>query len=316
MLTYIIRRILIAIPVLFGITIINFVIINLAPGNPVDMYMSPDTPPELLELRKEQLGLNDPLFVQYFKWLGQLLSGNLGYSFSTNEAVGSIIGERLGQTMLLGFCALLLGLLIALPIGIMSAVKQNSKFDYLMTGLSFVGTSIPQFFLGLLCIYIFAVNLGWLPVGGTETLGGSSGIGDRILHIVLPAIALAVGIAGRKVRYIRASMLDVLKQDYLRTARAKGVKEFFVTNKHALRNALIPVITVVGMEIPLLFGGAVIVEQLFQWPGIGQLTIQSIMSRDYSTIMGLNLVTAVIVLSANLLTDIFYSVADPRIKYN
>jgi peptide/nickel transport system permease protein len=316
MLTYIIRRILIAIPVLFGITIINFVIINLAPGNPVDMYMSPDTPPELLELRKEQLGLNDPLFVQYFKWLGQLLSGNLGYSFSTNEAVGSIIGERLGQTMLLGFCALLLGLLIALPIGIMSAVKQNSKFDYLMTGLSFVGTSIPQFFLGLLCIYIFAVTLGWLPVGGTETLGGNGGIGDRILHIVLPAIALAVGIAGRKVRYIRASMLDVLKQDYLRTARAKGVKEFFVTNKHALRNALIPVITVVGMEIPLLFGGAVIVEQLFQWPGIGQLTIQSIMSRDYSTIMGLNLVTAVIVLSANLLTDIFYSVADPRIKYN
>jgi peptide/nickel transport system permease protein len=316
MLTYIIRRILIAIPVLFGITIINFVIINLAPGNPVDMYMSPDTPPELLELRKEQLGLNDPLFVQYFKWLGQLLSGNLGYSFSTNEAVGSIIGERLGQTMLLGFCALLLGLLIALPIGIMSAVRQNSKFDYLMTGLSFVGTSIPQFFLGLLCIYIFAVTLGWLPVGGTETLGGNGGIGDRILHIVLPAIALAVGIAGRKVRYIRASMLDVLKQDYLRTARAKGVKEFFVTNKHALRNALIPVITVVGMEIPLLFGGAVIVEQLFQWPGIGQLTIQSIMSRDYSTIMGLNLVTAVIVLSANLLTDIFYSVADPRIKYN
>ncbi|GLX69709.1 ABC transporter permease [Paenibacillus glycanilyticus] len=316
MLTYVIRRILIAIPVLLGITIINFVIINLAPGNPVDMYMTPDTPPELLELRKEQLGLNDPIIVQYIKWLGQLLSGNLGYSFSTSESVGSIIGERLGQTMLLGFCALLLGLLIALPIGIMSAVKQNSKFDYVMTGLSFVGTSIPQFFLGLVCIYIFAVNLGWLPVGGTETLGGGGGIGDRILHIVLPAVALAVGIAGRKVRYIRASMLDVLKQDYLRTARAKGVREFFVTNKHALRNALIPVITVVGMEIPLLFGGAVIVEQLFQWPGIGQLTIQSIMSRDYSTIMGLNLVAAIIVLSANLLTDIFYSVADPRIKYH
>jgi len=316
MLTYVIRRVLIAIPVLFGITIMNFVIINLAPGNPVDMYMTPDTPPELLELRKEQLGLNDPIIVQYFKWLGQLLSGNLGYSFSTSESVGSLIGERLGQTMLLGIAALILGLLIALPIGIMSAVKQNSKFDYLMTGLSFVGTSIPQFFLGLLCIYIFAVQLGWLPVGGTETLGGGGGLGDRLWHMVLPSIALAVGIAGRKVRYIRASMLDVLKQDYLRTARAKGLKEFIVTNKHALRNALIPVITVVGMEIPMLFGGAVIVEQLFQWPGIGQLTIQSILSRDYSTIMGLNLVAAIVVLGANLLTDIFYSVADPRIKYH
>ncbi|MBB6634805.1 ABC transporter permease [Cohnella thailandensis] len=316
MLTYVIRRVLIAIPVLFGITIMNFVIINLAPGNPVDMYMTPDTPPELLELRKEQLGLNDPIIVQYFKWLGQLLSGNLGYSFSTSESVGSLIGERLGQTMLLGIAALILGLLIALPIGIMSAVKQNSKFDYLMTGLSFVGTSIPQFFLGLLCIYIFAVQLGWLPVGGTETLGGGGGLGDRLWHMVLPSIALAVGIAGRKVRYIRASMLDVLKQDYLRTARAKGLKEFIVTNKHALRNALIPVITVVGMEIPMLFGGAVIVEQLFQWPGIGQLTIQSILSRDYSTIMGLNLVAAIVVLGANLLTDVFYSVADPRIKYH
>ncbi|MBE7680589.1 MULTISPECIES: ABC transporter permease [Paenibacillus] len=315
MFTYVIRRILIAVPVLFGITIINFVIINLAPGNPIDMYMTPDTPPELLELRKEQLGLNDPIIVQYFKWLGQLLVGNLGYSFSTSESVVSLIGERLGQTVLLGICALIIGLLIALPIGIMSAVRQNSKFDYLMTGLSFVGTSIPQFFLGLLCIYIFAVQLGWLPVGGTEDLGGGGGLADRIRHLVLPSIALAVGIAGRKVRYIRASMLDVLKQDYLRTARAKGLKEFYVTNKHALRNALIPIITVVGMEIPMLFGGAVIVEQLFQWPGIGQLTIQSIMSRDYSTIMGLNLVAAMIVLAANLLTDIFYSVADPRIQY-
>ena len=315
MFTYVIRRILIAIPVLFGITIINFVIINLAPGNPIDMYMTPDTPPELLELRKEQLGLNDPIIVQYFKWLGQLLVGNLGYSFSTSESVVSLIGERLGQTVLLSICALIIGLLIALPIGIMSAVRQNSKFDYLMTGLSFVGTSIPQFFLGLLCIYIFAVQLGWLPVGGTEDLGGGGGLADRIRHLVLPSIALAVGIAGRKVRYIRASMLDVLKQDYLRTARAKGLKEFYVTNKHALRNALIPIITVVGMEIPMLFGGAVIVEQLFQWPGIGQLTIQSIMSRDYSTIMGLNLVAAMIVLAANLLTDIFYSVADPRIQY-
>lgn len=315
MIPYIIRRLLIAIPVLFGVMVVNFIIINMAPGNPVDMYVDPNSSPELLEMRKEQLGLNDPLYIQFFHWLGNLAQGNLGYSFSTYEPVSKMIFERLGPTFELMGLALLVGLIIALPIGILSAVKQYSKLDYLATGTSFFGISIPHFFLGLGLIYIFAVQLQVLPAGGMSTLGSKDNFLDKVKHLILPVIVLAVGISGQYVRYVRASLLEVLGQDYLRTARAKGLKEFVVTNKHALKNALIPIITIIGMEIPFLLGGAVITEQIFQWPGMGQLTIQSIMSRDYPTLMALNLLTAFMVLFANLLTDIVYSFVDPRIKY-
>ncbi|MEC0228937.1 ABC transporter permease [Paenibacillus alba] len=316
MLHYIIRRVLIAIPVLFGITVINFFIIKLAPGNPVDMFIDPNTPKELLEMRKNLLGLNDPLLLQYVKWLFNLLHGQLGYSFSSYAPVTKMIGQCIGPTLLLSSSALLFAILIALPIGIVSAVKQNTKFDYLMTGLSFIGTSIPQFFLGLGLIYMVAVQLKWLPTGGMTTLGGTGGVWDYVRHLILPVFVLGVVIAGKKVRYVRASMLDVMKQDYLRTAVSKGLHPFWVTNKHALRNALLPIITVIAMEIPLLLGGSILIEQIFQWPGIGQLTMQSILSRDYPTLMGLNLVAALIVLVTNLLADLLYSAADPRINYN
>ncbi|MFF2910764.1 ABC transporter permease [Paenibacillus sp. NPDC057934] len=315
MFQYIIRRILIAIPVLLGITVLNYFIIKLAPGNPVDMFIDPNTPKEVLELRKEILGLNDPVILQYFKWLLNLLHGQLGYSFSSYAPVTKIIGERIGPTLLLASAALIFGMLIAIPVGILSAVKQNTKFDYIMTGLSFIGTSIPQFFLGLGLIYVFAVQLKWFPTGGMATLGGAGGFWDRLSHMILPVFVLGIVIAGKKVRYVRASMLDVMNMDYLRTANSKGLHPFIVTNKHALRNALLPIITVVGMEIPLLLGGSILIEQIFQWPGIGQLTIQSILSRDYPILMGLNLVAALIVLTTNLLTDLLYAVADPRIKY-
>ncbi|WP_179301811.1 ABC transporter permease [Neobacillus jeddahensis] len=315
MVPYIIRRLFIAIPVLFGVTIVNFIIINMAPGNPVDMYIDPNTSQEQLNLRKEQLGLNDPLWLQFIHWLSNLMHGNLGFSFSTYEPVTKIILERIGPTFELMLLALLVGLLIALPIGIISAVKQYSKLDYFTTGISFFGISIPHFFLGLGLIYFFAVKLQILPAGGRSTLGSEGDFLDKVKHLILPVLVLAVGIAGQYVRYIRASLLEVLGQDYLRTARAKGLKEFVVTNKHALKNALIPIITIIGLEIPLLLGGAVITEQVFQWPGMGQLTIQSIMSRDYPTLMALNLLTAFMVLFANLLTDIVYSFVDPRIKY-
>jgi peptide/nickel transport system permease protein len=316
MFTYILRRIFIIIPVLIGITIINFIIINLAPGSPIDMYLDPNATAESIAAEEEALGLNDPLYVQYFRWLGLILQGDLGYSMSSFEPVSHLIGERIMPTVTLGIASIVVALIIAIPMGVISAVKQNSKFDYLVTGFSFLGISIPNFFLGLALIYVFAVNLNLLPTGGMTTLGGDDGFWGRTLHIILPTIVLATAIAGRKVRYIRASMLDVLNQDYLRTARAKGVHEFWVTNKHALRNALIPIITIVALEIPLLFGGAIITEQIFQWPGIGQLTLQSILSRDYPTIMAINLIAAVVVLFCNLLTDILYSIADPRIKYN
>jgi peptide/nickel transport system permease protein len=316
MFQYIIRRILIAIPVLFGVTIFNFFIINLAPGNPVDMYVSPDATAEDIEIKKEALGLNDPIHIQYLHWLENLFKGDFGFSYSSYEPVTNMIFERIGPTLILMGASLIIAYLIAIPIGIISATKQYSWVDYLTTTFSFLGVSIPHFFMGLGGIYIFAIIFQILPTGGMNTLGGNSGFIDTVLHILMPAIVLGTGIAGSMVRYVRSSMLEVLGQDYLRTARAKGLGEFIVTNKHALRNALIPIITIIGMDIPLLIGGAVVTEQIFQWPGLGQLTIQSIGSRDYSVLMAINLMAAFAVLFSNLLTDILYSVADPRIKYN
>jgi peptide/nickel transport system permease protein len=313
---YIIRRLLIAVPVLVGVTIFTFIIINLAPGNPVEMQLNPFATEADLEIKKEALGLNDPIYIQYFHWLGSLLKGDFGYSFSTYEPVADMISNRIWPTILLMGAALLIAYIIAIPIGILSATKQYSWIDYLTTSVSFLGISVPNFFLGLGAIYLFAITFRVFPTGGMNTLGGTGGFGDILMHMVLPAMVLGTAIAGNVVRYVRSSMLEVLDQDYLRTARAKGLREFVVTNKHALRNALIPIITVIGLEIPLLIGGAVITEQIFQWPGLGQLTIQSIGSRDYPTLMALNLMAALAVLFSNLLTDILYSVADPRIKYN
>ncbi|WP_240417262.1 ABC transporter permease [Paenibacillus periandrae] len=315
MFSYIIRRLLIALPVLFGVTIVNFLIINMAPGSPVDLMIDPSISAADILAKKEALGLNDPLYIQYYRWMVNLLQGNLGYSFSSYQPVAQLISERIGPTALLMGLSIVVGLLIALPLGILSAIKQHSKLDYMATGASFIGISVPNFFMALGLIYVFSLQLKILPSGGMVTLGVTGGIGDRLLHLVLPVMVLGITFAGKKMRYVRSSVLEILGQDYLRTARAKGLHEFMVINKHALRNALIPIITVVGLEIPLLFGGAVITEQIFSWPGIGQLTMTSIMSRDYPTLMGLNLMAAIMVLVANLATDIVYSVVDPRIKY-
>ncbi|RIX59587.1 ABC transporter permease [Paenibacillus nanensis] len=313
--TYIVRRLFIAVPVFFGITVLSFLIMNLAPGNPVDMLINPNIPKELLELKRERLGLNDPLYAQYANWLSGVLQGDLGYSFSSYAPVSRLIGERIGPTLLLAAASLLFGLLIAIPVGVISAVKRNSKLDYFLTGITFLGISIPPFFLGLGLIYVAGIQLKWLPTGGMTTLGGDGGAGDVLLHMILPVTVVGAAIAGKKVRYVRASVLEVLGQDYLRTARAKGLRELAVTNKHALRNALIPVIAVVGAEIPLLLGGSIVIEQVFQWPGIGQLTMEAILSRDYPILMGLNLIAACVVLLTNLLTDVLYAAADPRITY-
>lgn len=316
MFPYIIRRLLIAIPVLLGVTVFSFLIVNLAPGNPVEMFVNPDISQADIELKKEALGLNDPIYVQYFRWLGNLVQGDFGFSYSTYEPVLSMVAQRIGPTLLLMGTALLVAYLFAIPIGVLSATRQYSWLDYLSTSASFLGISIPHFFLGLGFIYIFAVQLHVLPTGGMNTLGSDEGFADTFKHLILPALVLAAGIAGRMVRYVRSSMLDILGQDYLRTARSKGLREFFVINKHAFRNALIPIITVIGIDVSVLIGGAVVTEQIFQWPGLGQLTIQSIGSRDYPTLMAINFLAAIAVLTSNLLADIFYSVADPRIKYD
>lgn len=316
MYNYIARRILIAIPIVLGITLFNFMVINLAPGSPLDLMIDPKLTADVIAVKKHAMGLDAPVYQQYVTWLGNLLQGNLGYSLTSFRPVSQMIGERVVPTLLLMGTSLALGLLIAVPIGVLSATKQYSWLDYVTTGGAFLGISIPNFFLGLGLIYVFSISLKLLPSSGMVTLGSDGGIKDIAAHMILPCSVLTVNIVGRLVRYVRAAMLDTLEQDYLRTATAKGVHKFQRIWVHGFRNALLPVITVIGLEIPTLLGGAVVTEQIFGWPGIGRLTMDSILTRDYPTLMGLNLIAAVMVLAANLFTDIMYAAADPRIKYH
>ena len=312
---YLIRRLLIGIPVLLGVTVINFFIINLAPGSPADLYLSPTSTPEDVARAEAELGLDRPVFVQYFHWLSQLFHGDLGVSFQNREPVTQLIGDRIGPTLLLMGASLIVAYLIAIPIGIFAARKKNTAADYGVVGMSFLGISVPHFFLGLALIYVFALVLGWFPTGGMFTLGRGGGFTDRVEHLILPVAVLATATAANMVRYVRSSMIDAFGQDYIRTAKAKGLGTSTITNKHALRNALIPLVTVVGIDLSTLIGGAIVTEQIFQWPGIGLLTIQSIGSRDYAVLMGINLIAAISVFAANLLTDVAYAVVDPRIAY-
>lgn len=310
---YILKRILIAIPVLIGITLIDYAIMCLA-GSPLEMLKGPRISDAALQAKEIAAGLDKPLIVQYFVWLWQLLQGNLGYSMKSYEPVSAMIGSHIGPTLLLMGASLILSLLIAVPAGIYSAVKQYSKGDYAVVTASFIGSSIPSFFLALILIYIFTVKLGVLPSSGMNTLGMDGSVADTIRHMVLPVTVLAVSLAGSNIRYIRSSFLEILQQDYLRTARAKGIGYKRVIWKHAMRNALLPIVTVIGMQIPMLFGGAVIIEQVFSWPGLGLMTMTAIMGRDYPVIMGVCLLSAVVVLISNLITDILYALVDPTIQ--
>lgn len=312
---YILKRILIAIPVLIGITLIDYAIMCLA-GSPLEMLKGPRISDAALQAKEIAAGLDKPLIVQYFVWLWQLLQGNLGYSMKSYEPVSAMIGSHIGPTLLLMGASLALSLLIAVPAGIYSAVKQYSKGDYAVVTASFIGSSIPSFFLALILIYIFTVKLGILPSGGMNTLGMDGSVADTIRHMVLPVTVLAVSLAGSNIRYIRSSFLEILQQDYLRTARAKGIGYKRVIWKYAMRNALLPIVTVIGMQIPMLFGGAVIIEQVFSWPGLGLMTMTAIMGRDYPVIMGVCLLSAVVVLVSNLITDILYALVDPTIQLN
>lgn len=311
---YIVQRLLIAIPVLFGVTIVAFFIMTLAPGDAVDMLISPGLSAEDIALKKKSLGLDQPVIVQYVRWLQEMLRGNLGYSFTNRQPVTERIFDRFGATFTLAMTAMLISYIIAIPIGILSAVRQYSVLDYSATVFSFLGVSIPSFFFGLLMIYFFSLKLDLFPTGGMQSIGKEFSLADRISHLVLPTIVLSLQNTGVVMRYTRSSMLDVIRQDYVRTARGKGLQERLVLIRHALRNALIPVITLVGLQVPFLLSGAIITEQIFNWPGMGRLTVEAINQRDYPTIMGLNLLIAVMVVIGNLLADIFYGVADPRIR--
>jgi len=314
MLKYLIRRILSAIPVLFGITIIDYVIMSLA-GNPLSMIQTAKVTKAAVEAKKAALGLDQPVYMQYLTWLKNLLHGNMGYSLQSYEPVSKIIGSHIAPTLLLMGVSLLIGFAIAIVFGVYAAVHKNEKTDYAIVTVSFLGISIPNFFLALILIYIFTIRLHILPSSGMTTQGTGANVSDTIVHMIMPVIVLSSYIAGSNIRYVRSSVLEILQKEYLITAKAKGIGQRKMILVHALKNALIPIITVLGMQIPVLFGGAVIVEQIFGWPGLGLITMNAILQRDYPVIMGVCLMTAIVVLAANLITDLIYALVDPTIQY-
>lgn len=312
---YILKRILIMIPVLLLVTIFCFGIVQLAPGDPADLYADPNATVEQIALTREKLGLDQPVPVQYVKWLGNTLQGDLGFSFNSRLAVTKILTPKIVSTLQLLLGVVIVSYGIGIPLGIACAKRKNKLFDVLTTSLSFMGISIPNFFIGLLLIYVFSLQLRWLPTSGKMTLGGGGGLLDLLRHMVMPVVVLSIFYCSNMTRYVRATMIGINSENYMRTAIAKGLPESEVLRKHGLRNALIPVITIIGGDIPKLIGGAVITETIFAWPGIGMLMITSINARDYPVIMAINLLCAFAVLICNLLVDIFYAVADPRIRY-
>jgi peptide/nickel transport system permease protein len=315
MLHYLIRRLVMTIPILLGISVISFAIMYVAPGQPAVLDLDPSISVEARSRQIEALGLNAPAHVQYGRWLGSVVTGDLGTSFTRRMPVADMILERLPNTLLLMMAAALLAITVAIPIGVLSARKPYTPLDYSVTFGSFLGLATPNFWLGLMLIMLFSVHLGWTPVGGVATLGGDFSILDRLHHLILPAIVLAAADLAGLVRYTRSSMLEVLQQDYIRTARAKGLSERTVVYRHGLRNGLIPIVTIIGLMLPTFVGGAVIVESLFSWPGIGKMFIDAVFERDYPVIMGITMLGAVLTVLGNLLADICYAALDPRIEY-
>jgi len=319
---YVIRRLIGIPPLLVGITLIVFAIVHLTPGGPLDdLKLNPEIKPSDIAAIEETLGLHRPLYQQYTGWVSQLARGNFGISLKTYRPVRTLIAQRVGNTLMLTASALFFSLVVAIPIGVLSALKRNTIFDYVATISATFGDSIPSFWLGLMLILFFAVQfktwgLPWLPSGGTQTLPNGGDLLDRAKHLILPVITLSTVQIALWVRYIRAQMLEVLNQDYVRTARAKGMSETTVQMRHAFRNAVLPLVTLVGLSIPNLFGGAVVIESVFGWPGIGSLLIESAKNRDYTVVMGLTVFLSTIVVFANLLTDLCYGVADPRVQYS
>jgi peptide/nickel transport system permease protein len=297
---YIIRRLLQLIPLLIGITLITFFVMHLAPGDPTSLFTDPNVKPEELARIRVNWGLDKPVAVQYLMWLKNAAVFNFGYSYISGRPVVEEIFERLPATLLLTSISFLLILLISIPVGVISAVRKGSVFDNLFTIISFVFMSMPTFWLALIFMLVFSLKLEWVPPFG---------------NIVLPCAVMVIsGLAGI-TRYQRASMLEVLGQEYIKVARAKGLPENVVIFKHALRNSLIPIVTLLGLSIPDLFGGAFIIETIFAWPGMGRLGVSAVFSRNYPVIMGITLFTSILIVLCNLLADIGYAIVDPRIRY-
>ena len=321
---YVIRRLIVIIPTFLLITVIIFSLIHLAPGDPIDIiFRGPHggLGADVREAMKIELGLDQPIYVQYIAWLSKIFQGNLGYSYINKMSVSNLIAVKIPLTLELMLTAEILSIVVAIVLGVIAAVKHHSLYDAACSVGALAGYSIPDFWLALMMMLIFSRWLLWLPSSGHQTVGvvfatPFDALFDHMKFLILPAVALVVGYTAYLFRMVRSAMLEVLTQDYIMTARSKGVKEWVVIYKHALRNALLPVITYVGYSVGFLLSGAAVIEEIFEWNGLGQLMVDSTTVRDYPTLLGLSIVIAIMVLIANLCADIAYATIDPRIRYD
>lgn len=317
MLKYLVRRILISIPVLISITVIIFVLTEIAPGDVADYFVSPEIEmsPAQMDALRARFGLDQPPPIRYLNWVGNLLQGDLGYRFTDGRPVSEVIGRRFGASMLLMGTALAIGIAVGVPLGVFTGLRQYSFWDFSLTGISFLGISTPAFVTGILALMIFSIQLGWFPSGGMRPVDREPTFLDTIHHLILPSLVLSLNYIATFMRYMRFSMLEVIRSDYISTAKAKGLYERRITWRHTVPNAILPVITVIGLSIPTLVVGAVFTETIFSWPGMGTLYLDAVLGRDVPLLMGINLVIALFVLTANILTDVAYAIVDPRIRY-
>ncbi|MFZ2096953.1 MAG: ABC transporter permease [Anaerolineales bacterium] len=321
---YALRRVLQAIPIMFILSVLLFAMVRAAPGGPLSTaYRNPNVTKEQIEILKKQLGLDKPLPVQYVNWLRDMLRGDMGDSIKFRRPVSEMIAERIPNTLILVGVSFLVTLIIALPVGILSARKPYSFFDYTATTLTFIGQSVPVYWLGLALILVFYVAIvnpstgkPLFPAGGMRTIGGDNNLLDLAWHLVLPVTALSASWAAWYSRFLRSSLMDVLHEDYIRTARAKGASDRVVYYKHALRNAVLPLVTLIGLDLPSLFAGALFIETIFSWPGMGRLFWDAARGRDYPVLLAVVMIDAIIIIFCNILADLFYGILDPRVKYD
>ena len=314
MFRYVLNRLGQSAVLLIGVSAVGFALMHLAPGGPLALYtLNPTVTAQDIERVKHLFGLDQPVYVQYLKWAAGMLTGNWGYSFFGGQSVATIVLERIPATLELMGSSLALALIIGVAIGTLAAVRRNSVFDYATATAAMIALSLPTFWFGLLGIYVFAQTLGWLPAGGIASTGGG-GFGDRLVHLILPMLVLAFVLVAQWSRYTRSSMLEILGQDYMRTARAKGLGPTRILIGHGLRSALVPLLTLAGLQLPLLVGGALVTETVFSWPGVGRLIVQSVSQRDYPVILAGVFLISVIFVAINLLVDLLYGVLDPRVR--
>jgi peptide/nickel transport system permease protein len=317
MLSYIARRLLQALPLLIGVSMIGFAMMHLAPGGPLAVYtLNPTITAQDIERIKHVFGLDQPIYIQYIKWAAGMFTGNWGYTFFGGRPVLEVIMERVPATLILMGSGMSLAMIIGMMIGILGAVRRYSVFDYLATTGAMVTLSFPTFWFGLMMIFVFSLQLGWLPSGGMFTLGEEESLLDLLQHLILPTVVLALVLVAQWSRYTRSSFLEVIHQDYIRTARSKGISGSRLLFRHAFPNAVAPLVALAGVQLPWLFSGALVTETIFGWPGMGRLFVDSLTMKEYPVLMGMVMVTAMAVIVGNLLADVLNAVIDPRIRLN